>query len=448
MAYAREARYSTEKSCLEGTRTAIVNEVIDWVNGTLSDSTLNERRMLVLSGVAGSGKSAIAHTIARCFDRIGRLGASYCFSRSNQVALNPNNLFSTISRVLAGLDAQWKDALLKVIGDDIAVRTTHDVQEQFEKFLVKPAKEVRSIGPIVIVIDALDECGDRVRLLSVLAKRIIELPSHFRIIITTRPEQDIQEALLENPVVYSKFMDDIDKGSTIEDVRSYIQHELGNVPEFKTKGTNKEWLNALVVRSEGHFQWASTACLFIKGDGEGGLDPVEQMEILISSPDGRQGSKLERLDKLYMDILKHVFPTENAGRMARFRSVIGEILAAYEPLPISALTSLRSGTEKANIVNLIVRPLGAVLSGVSSRDTPVQPIHTSFRDFLLDEDRSGPFHVDAQVCHLPLVNGCLKTMASLLQFNICKLPSSFLRNSEVPGLHTRIKKHIPIHLSY
>jgi hypothetical protein len=332
MLYAKGARYNVEKGCLPGTRASIVDDMIAWVNGALPDAASNDHRILLLSGVAGSGKSAIAHTVARHFDRIGRLGASYCFSRSNQAVLGPSNFFSTVSRELADLDPQWKDALWKAVDGNRALRTTHVVQEQFEEFLVKPAKGLTSIGPVVLVVDALDECGDiskRRTLLSVLAKRITELPPHFRIILTARPEQDIQRALLENPVVYSKHMEDIESSSTTQDITAYIEHELEDVWELEEQWPNKEWLKTLVARSEGLFQWASTACLFIKGNEEGGLDPVEQMEILLSSPAADQTTKLERLDKLYMDILTHVFPSENAERTARFRSVLGEILAAF-----------------------------------------------------------------------------------------------------------------------
>lgn len=433
-----------------------MNEVIDWVNGTLPDTTsLNDRRILLLSGVAGTGKSSIANTIARHFDRIHRLGSSYCFSRSNQAMLRPNNLFSTISRDLADLEPQWKAALLKVVGGNRALRMTHGMQEQFEEFLVKPAKEVTSIGPVILVIDALDECGDsstRKTLLSILTKRITELPSNFRVIITARPEEDIQRALLENSAVYSKLMEKIDESSTREDIRAYIQHEMEGVSKLEEAWPKKEWLKILVDRSEGLFQWASTACSFINGNGEGGLYPVRQMKRIISPVDTRttKFGRLESLDKLYMAILTQVFPSEDEERTAEFQSVMGEIVAAYEPLSISALSALRlkGDSEPMDVVTGIVRPLGSVLSGVSSQSDPIRPLHTSFRDFLVDEKRSGPFYVDPQVSHLPLVNGCLQTMSSLLRFNICELSNSYLPNSSVPDLYNRVQEHVPAYLSY
>jgi hypothetical protein len=66
------------------------------------------------------------------------------------------------------------------------------------------------IGSIVIVIDALDESGDitsRKVLLSILAEKTAHLPSNFRVFVTARAEEDIQDALVGNRNVISKFLD-------------------------------------------------------------------------------------------------------------------------------------------------------------------------------------------------------------------------------------------------
>lgn len=75
--YAEGAGLDTRKECLEGTRTEILSQITDWVN-TTGD---NVPRVLWLSGPAGKGKSAIAHTIAKWFNNVGGLGSCYCFDR-------------------------------------------------------------------------------------------------------------------------------------------------------------------------------------------------------------------------------------------------------------------------------------------------------------------------------------------------------------------------------
>ncbi|KAG2361762.1 hypothetical protein BDR07DRAFT_25502 [Suillus spraguei] len=77
MTYADGAGLDTRKECLQGTRTEILSEITDWVTSTGD----NVPRVLWLSGPAGKGKSAIAHTITKWFEDVGGLGSCYCFDR-------------------------------------------------------------------------------------------------------------------------------------------------------------------------------------------------------------------------------------------------------------------------------------------------------------------------------------------------------------------------------
>jgi hypothetical protein len=260
MPYAKGARHSIEKSCLPGTRCSIIRETVDWANGTLPDRSSNDRRILLLSGLAGTGKSAVAHTVAKYFDELGRLGSSYFFDSSKPALSTPDNFFGTISRDLADLDHQWKQALWKVVEGKRALRSVSCLQEQFEQFLLRPAEGLTNIGPTVIVVDALDESGDlstRKSLISLLAARISELPFHIRIIITARPEADIQKAFLHNPLVYWRNMEDIDEVSTLHDIATYIDHELKDATELEVEWPNKVWLKMLVENSRCNFRQAS-----------------------------------------------------------------------------------------------------------------------------------------------------------------------------------------------
>jgi hypothetical protein len=102
MPYAKGARYDTTKRCLPGTRREIIEEIMTWVNNDAEDTP----RVFLLSGMAGLGKSAIAHSLVQLFDDSGRFGSSYCYDRSNQAERRPDNLFSTITRDLADLDPE------------------------------------------------------------------------------------------------------------------------------------------------------------------------------------------------------------------------------------------------------------------------------------------------------------------------------------------------------
>jgi hypothetical protein len=135
---------------------------------------------------------------------------------------------------------------------------------------------------------------------------------------------------------------------------------------------------------------------------------------------------------------------------------MGQLLAAFEPLSIRSLTTLWQfapvkDCDDDETVFAIVRHLGSVLSNVASSDSsaPIVFLHTSFRDFLTDKDRSGDgFCVDLRSAHRELAHACLGLMLEKLKFNICNLETSYLANEDVPNLASRITENIPASLSY
>ena len=223
----------------------------------------------------------------------------------------------------------------------------------------------------------------------------------------------------------------------------YLQDEL---PEdvFKSHG------GKLMEASEGFFQWAAVACGFINSTTRLGLSDNECVQRLLGHSRGLSGQGL--LDNLYEQVLKEYFQTDKSQVL--FRSVMGQLFAAIEPLSIDSLISLRRHSpaahpEDSNRVLIMLSCLGSLLSNVALSDQthPIVPLHTSFRDFLTSATNK-VFHVDLADAHRQLVHSCLGLMLDNLKFNICKLESSYLANSDVPDLESRTAKHIPPGLLY
>jgi hypothetical protein len=90
----------------------------------------------------------------------------------------------------------FRTALSNVINNNPSVVEMRAYTTLFESLLRDPLKDVDFAGPVLIVIDALDESedasGNRLRntlaFHDFLATRLRELPSNFRILITSRPE--------------------------------------------------------------------------------------------------------------------------------------------------------------------------------------------------------------------------------------------------------------------
>ena len=437
-------RFDPLKRCLPGTRIAFINSIVDWVQNPDSE------RILVLFGLAGTGKSTIAHEIAHRFDDLGRLTSSCFFVRREQSKAEAYHLFTNLAHNLADRYPLFKAALGKAIKDSIALRRdTSDYGTLFRRLIQEPLKGVPIVSPILVVIDALDESGDTTGehgLHKFLANNLSALPSNFRVLITSRPEGGIKPAFLAAKSVVIKDMNDPELvAATGGDIITFLRTKL-------VSHHFEQHSEALAKRAEGLFQWAAVACEYI-------LDPELR---LTKSRNGRIDYLLRRtgvhdgqdpLTELYNRVLGEYF----SGKEARdvFCSVVGQLLAAFEPLSIRSLTKLRQHTsnddddDSSSVVETL-RYLGSLLSNVTSSDDtlPIVPLHTSFRDFVTNKEKSGVFHVDLRIAHSQLAHSCLGLMLGDLKFNICNLESSYLANKDVKDLDVRIAKHLPPVLSY
>ena len=236
-------------------------------------------------------------------------------------------------------------------------------------------------------------------------------------------------------------MGDIPEHLVDRDIEKFIYHSLCQYTELDLPWPNQEWCQLLVHHSQHLYQWASTACNFIKGEGTAGLDPRDRLEKLLKTANTSGGSSL---DNLYKTILSQLFLMDDTRE--RFRTVMAIVLALYEPLSLSSLSALFGGDLN---VQAVIKPMGSLLDGVYDDEKPLQPLHTSFRDFLLDETRSSLFHVDILPQHsLRLGQALLACMQKMLRFNICDLKDSCICNPAIPDLPSRVTKAIPPHLAY
>ena len=424
---------------------AFLDFIINWVNNPASE------RGLVLFGQAGTGKSSIAHEIARQFDKMNRLSSSFIFLRREQSVRKAYHLFTTLARNLADRYPSFKIALGKVVKDKTDLRVgTRDYHTLFESLILEPLRDLHIVGPILVVIDALDESGDTTGkrgLHAFLAENLERLPSNFRVVITSRPEHAIVSALDRAPSVKIKDMNDAELAAeTHRDILTFLRGEL---PTDKFG----DYIEALAAKAGRLFQWAAVASQLV-------LDPPEDFNYdeetcikhLLESSINRRGQ--DPLDELYNEVLGGYFKGQEVRDL--FRSVVGQLITSIEPLPIRSLITLRqhaSYNKSDAAVTGLLRRLGSLLSNVNSSDNslPIIPLHTSFRDFLINQDKSGDFCVRIRDAHYELAHSCLNLLLDPvdgLKFNICKLETSYLANDDVEDLTTRVDEHIPPALLY
>ncbi|KAG1904384.1 uncharacterized protein F5891DRAFT_1275928 [Suillus fuscotomentosus] len=457
IAYAKGAGLNTKKQCLPGTRKEILSQITDWIN----DSGDAAKRMMWLSGPAGKGKSAIAHTITNWFEETGGLGSCFCFDRHREADRRHEKIFSTIARDLADRDPGMKRALANAVKNATSLKNTTDVIQQWRKLLMEPLKKFpgSSVGPVLIVIDALDESGGietRQDLLRILAGKlqnqglpqITELPSNFRILVTSRPLHDIEKEFEGADHILRLSMDAIPTDVAEHDIRAFVSNKLQGLPNFG----RKQFAN-LAAKADGLFEWARLACEYIKEDRPG-INRRSRFETVVNRDPGKWANKLYDMYRL---ILTEIWQRDRYDEveyqegLAEFRSVMGQILGMVEPLPLNSLTAMRNcfpNHSKDYQVD-IVQHMGSLLSGTTDPRIPVRPLHASFQEFLGDKSSSGDFFVEiTKAQQHDLAFASLRVMEDGLRFNICDLKSSYLPNSRDTELPQRVKTSISLHLSY
>ncbi|KAJ6559418.1 hypothetical protein DFH09DRAFT_1316724 [Mycena vulgaris] len=143
----------------------------------------------------GRRKEYLAISVSERFRGLDRLGAFLFFNRLDQVASNPGSVIRTIAFWLAGTNNRVASAICAAIAHSPAL-VNASIERQFKELLFDPltAAQDEIPGPIISILDALDECGDpqsRQSLVSLIANDFPKLPQLFRFFITSRPDSDI-----------------------------------------------------------------------------------------------------------------------------------------------------------------------------------------------------------------------------------------------------------------
>lgn len=402
--------------CLHGTRVEILEFIMDWVT-----SANDQTNMLWLYGVAGSGKSTLATTVANFFIGMRRLGAHLFFIR-NTADSAPAHVIRTLAYQIGCSDPRIGHAICTAI-DAIPHLVRSSSLVQFQQLLAEPITSVVDIqfeGPVVVVIDALDECGtseDRYELLSVLGRELAKLPSVVRVIVTSRPEYDIQNLFSSTNGITMREID-IKSADAQADIEVFIRSRMSRIRERnKLLRLPADWpghdrIDALVRRASGLFIWASTACRFIDAQ-----DPQARLGILLESDVYTDAESA--LDALYTRALESVGNWDDPALGSDFQAVVGMLLVARDLLPATAIDKLNDGPRPS--LHIISR-LGCLLYN----DSLIRILHPSFSDFLTNRNRCKSEHwfIDVTRHHLRVADHCIQRLGYFLKYNMCGLKLS------------------------
>ncbi|KAK7582833.1 hypothetical protein V3481_012131 [Fusarium oxysporum f. sp. vasinfectum] len=444
-------------TCLPNTREELLKEIDRWIDDPKS------KTIFWLNGMAGTGKSTIARTVAHSRSKRGDLGASFFFKRGETDRGNLAKFVPTVARRLAWSTPGVAPFIKSAVDADSAI-VDKAVREQFKKLVREPLSKATATSlsrpSVVIVVDALDECerdADIKLLLELFSTLRFAGSLCVRVLITSRPELPVRLGFSSIGNTHQDLvLHKIPQLIIEHDISVFLRHEFTNIRNRFNEVAEEElklpvhWpgesnLEKLTMAAVPLFIFAATLCRFVNDSCLGNPDELLQ-SVLYHTGNGHAS----KLGMTYSPVLKQQVITrsgrERCDIIESFRLIVGTIITLASPLSMHALALLLD--VHVNKVTTRLRVLHSVLEVPESLDSPVRLLHLSFRDYLVDPENreTVEFWVDEKLAHRNLAKHCLRVMRGVLRENICGLSFPGMRRSAV-GVR-QLEEHMPSHLQY
>ncbi|KAL1641224.1 hypothetical protein SLS61_010165, partial [Didymella pomorum] len=227
--YAADALFNSntsqhEEACLPNTRVDLLNTIYEWADGN------SEEHIFWLSGLAGTGKTTVARSVALLYHTQQHLGASFFFSKGGGDAGRAGKFVTSIAVQLArsvpGVHRHISSAIIQ--RPEIASQSLRD---QWKYLVLEPLSKLEKPATFVLIVDALDECegsNDAQLIVQLLAMCGSLKHVRLRAFLTSRPEVHIQYGLDQVPDAkrQSFVLHQVSPPTINHDIRLFLKHEL------------------------------------------------------------------------------------------------------------------------------------------------------------------------------------------------------------------------------
>ncbi|EKG13878.1 hypothetical protein MPH_08971 [Macrophomina phaseolina MS6] len=392
--------WEQKPTCLQDTRVDLLRRIQEW------SAAADSPGIFWLRGMAGTGKSTVARTVAKAFAAENRFGASFFFSRGQADLYSAQKFSTTIASQLASTIPPLASRIAAAMTADPQI-IQRGVRDQWKHLVIQPLRSLNdnSSAPRIfcLVIDALDECdgkgGDQdpssdiqlvLQLLSELkeSQKIVQL----RVFLTSRPEVQIRRGFRQMPEeAHQDFsLHDIEDTITQRGIRRYLSHELKKfridygIPDGWPK---PEDIERLTKSANKLFIYAATVCRFLRSSK---LQPPQDRPAPLLLGKSTSNSPSGELDRMYTQVLRHAVvgssdAEESREPVSQFRSIFGPLILLYNMLDPISLSRLLEMPEE--LVLAVLGNVQAIIDLPEDRTSVVQLLHPSLRDFLLDKQR-------------------------------------------------------------
>lgn len=336
--------------------------------------------------------------------------ASHFFLRGAEKRSEFSRFITTLAFQVTLSVPDAKPLIEKELRDDPRI-PWQSIINQLDKLIYSPLMALRDTlspsQPLLIVVDALDECNDKASIQEFIAV-LVDVCSTGALplcwLLTSRREEHICQAFSEGKVQSNTTMialEDFDPGDDIERfLKSCFSETYERNPRL-FQGMPSPWpsledLHALVKKSSGMFMFASILAKFVT---DGQAPPHQKLKSFLSLNYG--------LDPLYTQVLKAI------PNIACFRRVLTALMLLYKQPSINLLANLLR-LDVGDVLHALIF-IQSIIHIPADNVTPIRLNHTSLRDFLVDNSRSKDLYIDPSAANVALSIDCMKLMNNKLR---------------------------------
>ena len=406
------------KKFQEGTREWIFKSIEDWL-----DDRSSPHRAMVISGNPGMGKTVISAIVSQRIQKAGRLSGSHFCQHDDLRYRDPRLMLESLACHLCQAMPNYKNALVEKLSRNLGIDLNNmGVKELFALLFKEPLSTVQDPGRnTLIVIDGLDESEYKGRneLLHVISNHFSMLPVWIRILITTRPEKNVTEAL--------RHLEPIELEQKQEENLKDIQTLFGKQLSLKLGEEHKHvLLRELVKKSEGLFIYAYFIVDFI------------QKNVSILSPDQLESVLPSDISSVYLSYftrLEDELCKELNADEEHFLRFLCALTAAREPLPVEFIAKiLNPGGKSLTAQRKVNKAISCISTLLPVREGRLHFFHKSIKDWLIASlpYEQHDFTVNEKEGHNVLSDLCASELDSLQRKGV---HSKQFSNTETYALH-------------
>ena len=383
----------------EGTREWIFKSIEDWL-----DDRASPHRVMVISGNPGMGKTVISAVVSQRMQKAGRLSGSHFCQHDDSRYRDPRLMLQSLACHLCQAMPNYKDALVEQLSRNLGKDLNNmGVKELFALLFKEPLSTVQDPGRnILMVIDGLDESEYKGRneLLHVISNHFSMLPVWIRILITTRPEKNVTEALRHlKPIELEQKQEE-----NLKDIQTLFETQLS----LKIGEEHKHvLLKELVKKSEGLFIYAYFIVDFI------------QKNVSILSPDQLESVLPSDISSVYLSYftrLEDELCKELHADEEHFLRFLCALTAAREPLPVEFIAKiLNPGGKSLTAQRKVNKAISFISTLLPVREGRLHFFHKSIKDWLIASSpyEQHGFAVNEKQGHIVLSDLCASELESL-----------------------------------